>query len=1138
MGNIQKTINSYMKQIDELIKNENYEEAKKKFINYENELKNNSSREKRHEMVDILMELLEPETKNSLKNYINHLVSADKIYLIFKEIFEDKLLKSCDFEIKEISKEKEIREYIVKTEKIFGILGLVSKISVINERLCKLYFKLVDIKFQNQSKNPKLEDVEEIIELQEKSLTYIKQTNNVKQRIECENLLEELLNIKYQILGVDLMTKKKYDEAIEFFNKITKKDEEVLGCIERCYEEIMLENEKSHNYEKALEALEHLDKNQYRIRQKKVELEMKLLYQKIQNKLKEKDYASVLDLYYDLLEFKLDEGLDEKYFEQDFEKYNDLFISNLISITLDSYKDNKLTDFVKKLEEKISKFKKEKVLFYLKDLLNNLNQILKDKNIISLDNIINNLLSQNQLSEIKQRIFLIFLVEYYLTKENQQKILEALNNSKIDFIYLTSEAKNILYNLLKEEDMNNTDMIFLISKIIYKITIKEVEPSKTLCQITGLKIQKSYKHKESHNNLSFYDSVKELMKIFQNIILKSNYGLKDPIAIYTKIISYLEPLRKEAIKGLVAFAQYRDNEILANDIIYFFIDYILAKNEEINNLLETVLQQIKLQKNIEKGILLLLLKLLIFYKREKNDLNSQEKIIKLLIEENIDKKLLTDFQVIKNLNEYLKLGNNSKLIFEFIYIHNKIPEEHRTFDMNEAYNNYLQKKENKKGNQKKEEVKLVPYQLINILKLSNTINEENQSQIEDILDDADTAKYYLNRLKSSENLYKTMNLKKVSSHFYKHNFEIFEFVCERQKEWPEKALLNLLNGFYKDDPNENELFIEETFKIFRLIKEYQKDLPEIIIKNLEIEEKLSKQSYYNLENDDFRIYEEMIKDFIDLHGFSSRHKKFISQFNKFSFNINHNIYVNFINLITNKNFDIGKNIFTKSINRVKIEFFINIYPKIISNTLINTNYKSYVIRRLDKELNNQINSKEKITQLINHIKYFIDWIILPNKVMNTFYTLLKNNFDDINIKKELIFSFGNYFSTKKDEQKDFFNKIKDLIINEKIYQKLISMKLNNKYSEQDLFYIYSNAQYYDNDNLTNIDDLPMNTIAKFIFEHQKFYEQKEIEEKINNFSQRVKFGKFSTERDLSLRQLFLCQEPKLLDYLEIINIEK
>ena len=69
MGNLQKTINSYMKQLDELIKKENFEEAKKKFVDYENELKNNSSREKRHEIVDILMELLEPETKNNLKNY-------------------------------------------------------------------------------------------------------------------------------------------------------------------------------------------------------------------------------------------------------------------------------------------------------------------------------------------------------------------------------------------------------------------------------------------------------------------------------------------------------------------------------------------------------------------------------------------------------------------------------------------------------------------------------------------------------------------------------------------------------------------------------------------------------------------------------------------------------------------------------------------------------------------------------------------------------------------------------------------------------------------------------------------------------------------------------------------------------------
>ena len=1135
MGNIQNTINSYMMQLDELIKNENFDEAKRKFIKYQNELKKTSSEEKKQEMINILIEFLKPETKNVLKNYIYNLISEDRIYLIFKEIYEEKLIDSCDFEKSQITAEKDIKEYIEKTEKVFKMVGLVSKTSVVNERLSLLYFKLANIKFNNLPRNRKLKQVEEIIDLEEKSLQYIKQTINNEQRVECEKMLEELLNIKYELIAVDKMIEKKYDEAIEFFKKVTKENENVLNCIEKCYEEIMMENEKNKNYEKALEALEHLHNNVHRIKEKRVELRMKLIYQKIENKLKGKNYSSVLDLYYDLLEFKIDEGLSEKYFEQDFEKYNELFISNLISITLDSYKENKLSDFLKKLEEKSTKFKKEKVLFYLKDLLKNLKQIQKDKNILSFDNIINILLSQSQLSEIKQRIFLIFLVEYYLNKENKQKILEALNNSKVDFIYLTTEGKNILYNLLKDEDLNNTDMIFLISKIIYKITIKEIEPSKELYKITGLKIQKSYKHKASHKNLTFYDSVKELMKIFQNIILKSSYGLKEPIIIYTNILFGLEQLRKEAIKGLVAFVQYRDNEILANDIIYFFIDYILSKNEEINNLLETILQQIKLQKNIEKGIVLLLLKLLIFYKREKNDLSSQEKIIKLLIEENIDKKVLIDFQVIKNINEYLKLGNSSKLIFDFIYIHNKIPEEHRTYDMNEAYNNYLEKKDVKKGNQKKEEVKLVPYQLINILKLSNNINEENQSQIEDILDDSDTAKYYLNRLKSSDSLYKTMNLKKVSSHIYKHTFELFEFVCERKREWPEKALLNLLNGFYKGDDNDNDFYIKETFKIFRLIKEYQKDIPEIIIKNLEIEEKLSKPLYYKLENDDFRTYEEMIKDFNDLHGFSIRHKKFISQFNKFSFNINHNIYADFINLIANKNFDIGKNIFTKSIQRVKLDFFINIYPKIISNTSVNITYKSLTLQRLNKELNSQANTKEQITQLINHIKYFIDWIILPPKVITTFYNLLKKYFDDVNIKKELTFSFGNYFSFNKETQKDSFIKVKDLIINDPIYQKLINMKLN-KFKDEELFYIYSSAQYYDKDDFANPDILPMNIIAKFIFEHQHFYEYKEIVEKIEKFSERLKFGKFSTERDVSLSHLFLCQEPKLLDYLEIINI--
>ena len=278
----------------------------------------------------------------------------------------------------------------------------------------------------------------------------------------------------------------------------------------------------------------------------------------------------------------------------------------------------------------------------------------------------------------------------------------------------------------------------------------------------------------------------------------------------------------------------------------------------------------------------------------------------------------------------------------------------------------------------------------------------------------------------------------------------------------------------------------------------------------------------------------MIDEFSDLHGFSKRHKKFVNQFNKFSFDGNNNIYIKFINLITIKNFDIGKNIFIKSIEKVDLDFFSKIYSKIISNPLINLNYKSYVLNRLDKELKNESNLNEQIIQLIYQIKYFIDWIILAPKFINTFYDMLTKYFEDLNTKKELIFSIGNYFSTKKENQKDLFIKFKDLLQNEPIYQKLDEINVN-KFNEEELFYIYSCAQYYDKNDLNNPEEIPTQVIAKYIYEHQQFYEYKEIIEKIEEFSKRLNFGKFSPERDNSLRQLFLCQEPKSLDYLEIIS---
>ena len=68
MGNIKSTIDSYMKELDELISKGNLEEAKTKFVKYENELKHTGSEDKKAEIINILIDFLEPETKKNLKN--------------------------------------------------------------------------------------------------------------------------------------------------------------------------------------------------------------------------------------------------------------------------------------------------------------------------------------------------------------------------------------------------------------------------------------------------------------------------------------------------------------------------------------------------------------------------------------------------------------------------------------------------------------------------------------------------------------------------------------------------------------------------------------------------------------------------------------------------------------------------------------------------------------------------------------------------------------------------------------------------------------------------------------------------------------------------------------------------------------
>lgn len=621
-----------------------------------------------------------------------------------------------------------------------------------------------------------------------------------------------------------------------------------------------------------------------------------------------------------------------------------------------------------------------------------------------------------------------------------------------------------------------------------------------------------------------------LLNIFQNIISKSNFDLKDPIKIYKSILFGIPELKKETIKGLIFLTKKNNTIKLDNNFIIIFIDYILSNNNDIIDLLDTIIAQLKMSEKLEKNMFVLLFKLLLYYKEAEINLPkiNQEKIIKFLKYINIQKEQLIELQISKCINEYLKLGGYNDLIFEII---KKIPEENRSFEMNEAIHEFTINKRVKEGKKTKDIIKQDKYQLAIDLKMSNNLNLNKQAEIENNLEDPNILLIYLNLLKSNKELFKTINLEKISIYINIKNLELFKLICEEKRFWTNEALSNLLNGFYKGD---NEL-IKETFAIFSSIEKYQK-IPVNILTNLEIEKKLSQDSYYHLSKEDKGIYKQMIIDFNHLNGFSNRHKSFIKQIDNFNYEDNNLIYNDLINLLINKNFDIGKTAFYKSIKNINLNHFIQIFAKLLSNSLINIDYKIITLKRLDNELKKETIQNNILVSMIIQIKFFIDWLILPSKLINTFFFLLKKYFkEEKSIKKEIIFSIGNYFSIQKNNEKELFIQFKNLIKDEELYKIIKSNNSLIEYKDEDIFYIYSCAQYYNDINLSNFEKIPIKVIMKYISESQKKYKFEEIEAKINKFSLKFKSEDLCPKRDVILRQLFITPNPKSLDYLEILE---
>ena len=127
-------------------------------------------------------------------------------------------------------------------------------------------------------------------------------------------------------------------------------------------------------------------------------------------------------------------------------------------------------------------------------------------------------------------------------------------------------------------------------------------------------------------------------------------------------------------------------------------------------------------------------------------------------------------------------------------------------------------------------------------------------------------------------------------------------IIDNELKFEEKALCNLLNGFYKNSEKE----IKETFILFEKIKQYQTNFPFAIEVNLKIEDFLYKKEYDKFQQFDIKL-NEIFKDFSYLNGFANQHKKFILYILKLAEPEKRNeIFEEMINFLTQKFFNFIK----------------------------------------------------------------------------------------------------------------------------------------------------------------------------------------------------------------------------------------
>ena len=1130
-NNIIELLNKGIEKIKQMISNQEYQNS---YIQYKELQKQLVDEESEEGLKYLLQYGTSPKNQLTFSTIIGNLKKNDKISFLFRLIYEQFLVESIESETDEgeeksdktltiiINDRQREKENIVnKISKIIQINYYISSFyyqSYLYELIAEKYYNLANINYTNfiQENKDSLEEIQEIIDQYYQCKdNYIKTKNYQKLLDIYTSAYNKVIQHKKLLEAFQKYKEKKYEEALNYFNEIKTNDSKMLGeqkyGINLCNEKLGEQEKENKNYEKALDYFTK-SKNNFQIFQ----LKLLINENKIINCIKEKKYEDSF-VYFEEIFNSYNDTMRIAYVDKKYSDIFNIFIELIVKLSLFYYEKRDIKKFKDSIEMTIQKLNHKETKIHIEELMTELNNIesIENKELYKIT--IDRLFSPN-LSEIKQRFYLSLLIQCYF-KENTIEISKILLKENINLNYLSVDAFSILKNFLKVLGIDCSEELFLISKIFYKIIVSLGKFNKLDClSIIGDKIKELIKNPNLPKINKLIDVMENLIYSFQEIMItnknmKSYEGPKNLLLlIFTKNNTFINCITN----GLLFLSK---NKIIIEKKYLLKLKDYLIKNEN-NNLLQCLLLQFNLQPLILSENISIIYDILFFYQKLSNSDENQKRIFEFLL--TLENKILSSKDSILFLEKYSKEGNIEQTFYRLI---EKIPLKFRGIYLSQQLLNYNE-------NKKKSKIKINKDNSKNQLLFKMYFQKEDLPLVEKNLDDPKILESLIHSLKQQKHLFKEINIENITKRYSSSKKELFNLLIENKVHFNEKSLINILQGFYKD----NDIEIKETFNVFNKIKEYE-NFSEIININLKIEEFLFKKDYLKTNIFGTEMLQ-IINNFSFLFGFSSQHQNFVLYILDLPSHANYRIIIDkMVELLIEKNYDIGVKIFKKIIKELDTDKLIELSSRILSNYNVSYNIKNFALKFLYNILKHGKSHEHKL-KIVTFFKFFIDNIKIPDVLLEYLISNLKieQNDNDI-INKEIIFFLGIYFSLSKSNQEKYLTEIVKIYENKEIYQFIIK-QVKSLTKQNHIFYLFSNLYYY-NFPLNETDEekilqFPKKYLINFIKLNFKESLNANFEQNIDYMEEYFQFESFSPKRDQILRKLFFKGDKNAVNNLRLI----